>query len=57
MLARKRRALTRKPEKNIITNAKGRLSQEEIERMVEEAEEFGEEDRTIKKRVVACNSQ
>ena len=31
-----------------ITNDKGRLSQEEIERIVEEAEEFAEEDRKIR---------
>jgi len=36
---------TGKSEKITITNDKGRLSQEEIERMVEEAEEFAEEDK------------
>ena len=40
---------TGKAEKITITNDKGRLSQEEIERMVEEAEEFAEEDRKIKR--------
>ena len=39
-----------------ITNDKGRLSQEEIERMVEEAEEFAEEDRKTKERIDARNS-
>ena len=47
---------TGKAEKIVITNDKGRLSQEEIERMVEEAEEFAEEDRKIKERVDARNS-
>ena len=47
---------TGKSEKITITNDKGRLSQEEIERMVEEAEEFAEEDRKIKERVDARNS-
>ena len=47
---------TGKSEKITITNDKGRLSQEEIERMVEEAEEFAEEDRKIKDRVDARNS-
>ena len=36
---------TGKSEKITITNEKGRLSQEEIERMVREAEEFAEEDK------------
>merc|ERR1711865_1136664 len=35
---------TGKVEKITITNDKGRLSQEDIERMVQEAEEFQEED-------------
>jgi len=38
-----------------ITNDKGRLSQEEIERMVKEAEEFAEEDRKVRKRIDARN--
>ncbi|KAJ8443543.1 hypothetical protein Cgig2_017026 [Carnegiea gigantea] len=38
-----------------ITNDKGRLSQEEIERMVKEAEEFAEEDRKVRERVDARN--
>jgi len=47
---------TGKSEKIIITNDKGRLSQEEIERMVEEAEEFAEEDKKIKERIDSRNS-
>ncbi|KAA8522588.1 hypothetical protein F0562_013051 [Nyssa sinensis] len=38
---------TGKSEKITITNDKGRLSQEEIDRMVREAEEFAEEDKKI----------
>lgn len=38
-----------------ITNDKGRLSQEEIDRMVKEAEEFAEEDKKVKERVDARN--
>uniref|UniRef100_A0A0E0D5I4 Luminal-binding protein n=1 Tax=Oryza meridionalis TaxID=40149 RepID=A0A0E0D5I4_9ORYZ len=38
-----------------ITNDKGRLSQEEIDRMVREAEEFAEEDRRARERVDARN--
>ncbi|KAG9154999.1 hypothetical protein Leryth_012180 [Lithospermum erythrorhizon] len=41
---------TGKSEKITITNDKGRLSQEEIERMVREAEEFAEEDKKVKER-------
>merc|ERR1711966_140127 len=47
---------TGKSEKITITADKGRLSEEEIERMVQEAEEFAEEDRKIKERVDARNS-
>lgn len=46
---------TGKKEKITITNDKGRLSQEEIERMVQEAEEYAEEDKLIKERVDARN--
>merc|ERR1712159_297350 len=42
---------TGKAEKITITAEKGRLSEEEIARMVEEAEEFAEEDRKVKERV------
>ncbi|RLN18513.1 luminal-binding protein 4-like [Panicum miliaceum] len=38
-----------------ITNDKGRLSQEEIDRMVREAEEFAEEDHRVRERVDARN--
>ncbi|ERN00978.1 hypothetical protein AMTRI_Chr04g187670 [Amborella trichopoda] len=47
---------TKKAEKITITNDKGRLSQEEIERMVREAEEFAEEDKKVKERIDARNS-
>lgn len=39
-----------------ITNDKGRLSEEDIERMVREAEEMKEEDEKMKKKVEAKNS-
>lgn len=39
-----------------ITNEKGRLSPEEIERMVKEAEEFAAEDEAQRKRIEALNS-
>merc|ERR1712176_736331 len=39
-----------------ITNDKGRLTQEEINRMVDEAERFAEEDKLIKERVDARNA-
>lgn len=42
-------------EKITITAEKGRLSEEEIERMVKEAEEFAEEDKLMKKRIDARN--
>ena len=38
---------TGKSEKITITNDKGRLSQEEIDRMVQEAEEFAEQVRGV----------
>ena len=38
-----------------ITNDKGHLSQEEIDRMVKEAEEFAEEDKKVKERIDARN--
>merc|ERR1711900_142535 len=47
---------TGKSEKITITNDKGRLTEEEIERMVKEAEEFAEEDKKTKERVDARNS-
>jgi len=44
-----------KSEKITITAEKGRLSEEEIERMVEEADEFAEEDKRTKGRIDARN--
>jgi endoplasmic reticulum chaperone BiP len=46
---------TGKAEKITITAEKGRLSEEEIERMVREAEEFAEEDKKVKGRIDARN--
>mmetsp|Transcript_29745 Transcript_29745/g.45986 ORF Transcript_29745/g.45986 Transcript_29745/m.45986 type:complete len:649 (-) Transcript_29745:101-2047(-) len=46
---------TNKEEKITITNDKGRLSQEEIDRMIREAEEYGDEDRKVKERIEARN--
>jgi L1 cell adhesion molecule like protein len=47
---------TGKSQKIAITNDKGRLSKEEIERMVEEAERFAKEDSEQKERIEAKNS-
>ena len=46
---------TGKAESITITNDKGRLSPEDIERMVAEAEEFAEEDKAIKAKIEARN--
>merc|ERR1739849_24541 len=46
---------TGKAEKITITAEKGRLSEEEIERMEREAEEFAEEDKKVKERIDAKN--
>merc|ERR1711997_1448176 len=46
---------TGKAEKITITAEKGRLSEEEIERMVREAEEFAKEDKKVKERIDARN--
>jgi len=46
---------TGKAEKITITAEKGRLSEEDIERMVREAEEFAEEDKKVKDRIDARN--
>jgi heat shock protein 5 len=46
---------TKKIEKITITAEKGRLSQEQIDRMVKEAEDFAEEDKKVKGRVDARN--
>ena len=47
---------TGKSESITITNEKGRLTQDEIDRMVAEAEEFAAEDEAQKKRIEALNS-
>jgi len=47
---------TGKSEKITITNDKGRLSQEEIDRMVQEAKEYEEEDKKVKEKIDAKNS-
>ena len=47
---------TGKSESITITNEKGRLSQEDIDRMVREAEEFASEDEAQKKRIESLNS-
>merc|ERR1712146_666228 len=47
---------TGKAEKITITAEKGRLSDEEIERMVQEAEEFAEEDKKVKERIDGRNA-
>merc|ERR1711968_305699 len=39
-----------------ITNDKGRLTEEEIEKMIREAEEFPEEDKLAKERIDAKNA-
>merc|ERR550514_2522665 len=46
---------TGKKEKITITNDKGRLTEEEIERMIQEAEEYAEEDKLLKEKVDARN--
>jgi len=47
---------TGKSESITITNDKGRLTQEEIDRMVEEAEKYAEEDKANAERITARNS-
>jgi heat shock protein 5 len=47
---------TGKSESITITNEKGRLSQEEIDRMVREAEQFAADDEAQRKRIEALNS-
>ena len=46
---------TGKAEKITITADKGRLSQDDIERMVREAEEFADEDKKVQQRITAKN--
>merc|ERR1719301_441463 len=47
---------TGKNEKITITNDKGRLTEEQIEKMIKEAEQFAEEDKKVKERVDAKNA-
>ncbi|OAX43214.1 heat shock protein 70 [Rhizopogon vinicolor AM-OR11-026] len=47
---------TGKSESITITNEKGRLSKEDIERMVQEAEEFASEDESNRKRIESLNA-
>merc|ERR1711860_454547 len=47
---------TGKSEKITITNDKGRLSEEQIEKMIKEAEQFADEDKKVKERVDAKNA-
>ncbi|KAI9742997.1 MAG: ATPase with role in protein import into the ER [Claussenomyces sp. TS43310] len=46
---------TGKSESITITNDKGRLTQEEIDRMVQEAEQYAEEDKATKERIESRN--
>jgi heat shock protein 5 len=46
---------TGKSESITITNDKGRLSSDEIERMVEEAEKYADEDKAVRERIEARN--
>jgi heat shock protein 5 len=46
---------TGKSQKVTITSDKGRLSEEQIQRMVEDAEEYAEEDRIVRERIGARN--
>eukprot|EP00913_Durusdinium_trenchii_P028260 g26490.t1 len=45
-----------RPEYITITNDKGRLTEEQIEKMIREAEEFADEDKKVKERVDAKNA-
>ena len=47
---------TMKSEKITITNNTGRLSKDEIERLVKEAERFKDQDEKIRKKIEAKNS-
>merc|ERR1711998_624962 len=47
---------TGKSEKITITNDKGRLTEEQIEKMIKEAEQFAEEDKKVRERVDAKNA-
>jgi len=48
--------VTGKSNKITITNEKGRLSKEEIEKMVSEAEKYKDEDEVTRKRIEAKNA-
>ena len=45
-----------KSESITITNEKGRLSKDDIDRMIQEAEEFAAEDESARKRIEALNA-
>merc|ERR1712032_197575 len=47
---------TGKSEKITITNDKGRLTEEQIEKMIKDAEQFADEDRKVRERVDAKNA-
>jgi len=47
---------TGKSQKITITNNKGRLSKEDIEKLVKEAEEFKSEDEALRKKIEAKNA-
>merc|ERR1712166_218165 len=47
---------TGKSEKITITNDKGRLTEEQIEKMIKDAEQFADEDKKVKERVDAKNA-
>jgi len=47
---------TGKSEKIVITNDSGRLSKEEIEKMLRDAEQFADQDKKVKERIDAKNS-
>merc|ERR1711885_17554 len=47
---------TGKSEKITITNDKGRLTEEQIEKMIKDAEMFADEDKKVKERVDAKNA-
>merc|ERR1712178_313064 len=47
---------TGKREKIIITNDQGRLSEEQIEKMIKDAETFADEDKKVRERVDAKNA-
>merc|ERR1711934_956628 len=47
---------TGKNESITITNDKGRLTEEQIEKMIQEAEQFADEDKKVKERIDAKNA-